>query len=254
MPQPDQHSCNTSKTPTMASNTLNRPAPLHPSSKTKLTSEPDKPPMAFRFLDLPAELRNRIYELLLLPPPVMLSMGWRIGTNKPSAIPDIAKVNRQIESEYLPLLYRLTRLVMPTTNRETARAALHDAGATYACNIRCLIIYSPDAHFKVRLLDKPDAQGRSSTVASDCYNQYNVIMDGSTWAELKNKLERRKKRIQRYLEHFLAEHDEWKLGVEDWLDVIRLCDVPLPPVITIRAFKQQDSSVCRRCFGDVGSA
>ncbi|KAK4994616.1 hypothetical protein LTR66_005392 [Elasticomyces elasticus] len=211
----------------MASNNLNGTAPLHPSFTTKLTSELDKPSTTFRFLDLPAELRNYIYKLLLPPTAIVLDRLWRTGTNKPSTIPHIAQVNRQIQSEYLPLLCRLTPLLILTTDREITCATLQNVGAMCAYNIRCLSVCVHDACFKVRLLDNTCRGEISSTVVVDCYYDFSRLV-------LVNKLEERKKRIRKHLEDFLGEHDGWKLGVEDWLDVIRLCDGRVPLQNTMR--------------------
>ncbi|KAK5127818.1 hypothetical protein LTR85_004934 [Meristemomyces frigidus] len=63
----------------------------------------------FRFLDLPPELRNRVYDDLVVTEAPLLPSACQ-HTSRPSAAqPDITRVCRQIRQEALPMFYGLNQ-------------------------------------------------------------------------------------------------------------------------------------------------
>jgi hypothetical protein len=83
----------------------------------------------FRFLDLPAELRNRIYSLVLTGcDRVTITSETKHTTEYPS----ITKISRQIRSEVLPVFYSSTtcELSFRSTSPGVARVAQN-----WACNV-----------------------------------------------------------------------------------------------------------------------
>ena len=77
----------------------NRTAKDKPSPTTMLASKPQEP---FRFLDLPAEVRNLIYEHVIDENTEEIDLDWKDSS---SGVVAMSPACRQLRSETLPLLY-----------------------------------------------------------------------------------------------------------------------------------------------------
>lgn len=114
-----------------------RPNQLQSSSSEPMATAPYPQNSSFRFLDLPAELRNFVYSM------ITSNKSMSLGS---FAVPAIARTSRQLRSEFLPIFFAEAEFRISFS--------LH---AFRSSHLRCVRLYDLQHHIYPEELDHPRA-------------------------------------------------------------------------------------------------